>query len=70
MTDAELEALVPQKRSFRIPEVANILDVRYRLAYELVASGELPHFKIANHKRVARQDLIEYLKRNYYRNDI
>ena len=46
-----------------VPEVAGLLRISRNLAYELVAQGELPSFRLGSRIRIPRDRLSNWLKR-------
>ncbi len=46
-----------------VPEVAGLLRISRNLAYELVAQGELPSFRLGSRIRIPRDRLSTWLKR-------
>jgi excisionase family DNA binding protein len=54
--------LLRPPRNLRIERVAWELDVSRAHAYKLIASGEIPSFRIGKSRRVRKQDLDAYIK--------
>jgi excisionase family DNA binding protein len=51
-----LEELIESRKSaLKVEEVAQILNVSQRLIYQLVAVGEIPHFKVGSAVRSSRK---------------
>ncbi len=46
-----------------VKQVANRLNISLSLAYRLIASGEIPYYRIGSCKRVIEEELEEYLQR-------
>ena len=46
-----------------VPELAALLRISRNLAYELVAQGELPSFRLGSRIRIPRDRLSNWLKR-------
>ena len=46
-----------------VPEVAGLLRISRNLAYELVAQGELPSFRLGSRIRIPRDRLSNWLTR-------
>ena len=46
-----------------VPELAALLRISRNLAYELVAQGELPSFRLSSRIRIPRERLSNWLKR-------
>lgn len=47
----------------RVPQVAEILQISERMAYELVARGEIPAIRLGRSVRVSRDALLDWLQR-------
>lgn len=59
-----LEQLIENRKSaLTVAEVAGFLSVSERLVYDLVAKGEIPHFKVASAVRFDPQALHDWLAR-------
>jgi excisionase family DNA binding protein len=57
-----LEELIESRKSaLKVSEVANILNVSQRLIYQLVAVGEIPHFKVGSAVRFEPKALSKWL---------
>lgn len=47
----------------KISELARRLQISTRMAYGLVARGEIAHYKVGSLKRISEEDLQQYLDR-------
>jgi excisionase family DNA binding protein len=57
-----LEELIESRKSaLKVEEVAQILNVSQRLIYQLVAVGEIPHFKVGSAVRFEPKALSKWL---------
>jgi excisionase family DNA binding protein len=57
-----LEELIESRKSaLKVEEVAQILSVSQRLVYQLVAVGEIPHFKVGSAVRFEPKALSDWL---------
>ncbi len=57
-----LEELIESRKSaLKVDEVARILNVSQRLIYQLVAVGEIPHFKVGSAVRFEPKALSDWL---------
>jgi excisionase family DNA binding protein len=67
MTDrqlARIEAIpTEQKLLYRPEEVAGLLSISRAYVYELIESGELPSVQIGRSRRIAAQDLHQFVER-------
>ena len=62
--DASLkEASMHDHEYLTVPELAALLRISRNLAYELVAQGELPSFRLGSRIRIPRDRLSNWLKR-------
>lgn len=50
-----------ERRLYRVPEVAQILDVGRSTVYSLIKSGELQSVRVAGCRRIAASDLDLYV---------
>jgi excisionase family DNA binding protein len=63
MTGVPLDELIESRKSaLKVEEVAAILNVSSRLIYQLVAIGEIPHFKVGKVVRFEPKALSDWLR--------
>ena len=53
----------PAKLLYSVPEAAELLSIGRTLAFQLIADGTLPSFKLGNRRLVSLHDLNEFVTR-------
>jgi len=52
-----------------ISDLQEVLDVGRSMAYRLISSGEINHFKVGKKIRIPKRELVDYIERSCYNND-
>lgn len=62
VTDVLVETVAVPKLAVRVETAAGMLDVGRSKICELIASGELPSFKLGGSRRIAVEDIEAYVR--------
>ena len=63
MSEGRPITLMPSKREFSTVEAANFINVSRPFVIKEIEAGRLKHRMVGTHRRIAFEDLVEYMNR-------